>query len=435
MSTLFTRTWLDRYNRAGAKALILLLWQSHAVAQDALRSALSSDTILAQKQQPTPMSTPDQPHLGPVNFTYGVYGATEYLDNINGSEFDPEADILLRGGLNLGFIWPATERSLLQFGAGIGYVHYEEHPQYSGLEVSPNSALMWQIGLKEGTLSLYDQLSYVQQVSQEASIANLVTVPRLDNTIGLRANWEPEHWLIEGGYAHNLFLSPDSAYQYLNRSSEYFFARAGWRFAERTQVGLETSAALTAYDLAVQSDNWNFSAGPYAEWQVTQHLRATVRGGPTLYHFTSAGAGGARPDLNSYYAGVNLSHELTQFLSHQINLQRDISYGLNLGSDYVEQFTANYSITFGLTSHIRLAGSLAYEQGRQPLLVQVPDFPGLLVSETEDFSRAGFGASFSWDLTEHFNASVRYNFWKRQSSLFGQSYVQNIVSLQLNYNF
>ena len=435
MLTLSSSAGVSRCIRAGTSSLFALIWLPAAFSQDALLSALSSDSILNPKQEQAIPSAPDRPHLGPVDFSYGVYAGAEYMDNINGSEFNPEADVLLRGGLNLGFSWRGTERSAVQFGAGIGYVHYMVHPQYGGLEVSPNSALAWQIGFKEGTLSLYDQFSYVQQVTQEAALANLVTLPRLDNTIGLRVNWQPEHLLIEGGYAHNLFLSPDNAYQYLNRSSEYFFARAGWRFAEATQLGLEASAALTAYELSVQSDNWNVSAGPYAEWQVTQHLRASVRGGPTVYHFTSAGAAGSRPDLNSYYAGFNLSHELTQFLSHEINLQREISYGLNLGSDYVEQFTANYRITLALTTHTRLEGSVGYERGRQPLLVQMPEFPESLVSETEDFSRAGFGLSFSWDLTDHFAASVHYNFWKRQSSLFGQSYVQNIVNLQLNYNF
>ena len=404
-------------------------------SQDALRNALSVDTVLAQPPPSTLTPTPDRPHLGPVQVSAGLYAGFEFNDNINGSQLDPKADVLLRGGTSLALAWPATERSELQFDAGLGYLHYWSHPEYGGLEVTPNSALVWEIGLPDGTLSFYDQLSYAEQVSQEATIANVVTLPRLDNVIGARLDWEPGPWVVEGSYGHDTYFSPQSAYQYLNHSSEYFFARGGRKLADVTQFGLEASATLTAYDLSYQSDNRSLSAGAYLEWQVTQNLHASLRAGPTIYQFTSSGAAGPQPDLRSYYLVFNVSDTLTSFLSQQLSLEREVSLGLNLGGGYVEQLTASYALSLALTSHIHLGANVAYEQGNQPLLFPVTGFPGLLISEVENYNRAGWGATIAWDFTDHFSTSVHYGFWRRESSLPGLGYTQNSIALQVTYTF
>jgi hypothetical protein len=432
MAVLATRAWLNGTARRNSTALAVLLPMLSTMGQEALRSALSIDSVLAERENPTVNLNPERPHLGPVQLSYSLYAGLEYDDNINGSQVNPQSDTLLRGGAGLGMSWQATERSSLQLGGGLGYVYYVEQTHNSGLEVTPNSALTWQIGFTDGSITLYDQFSYSRQVTQESSTANLTTLPRLENTIGTRVAWEPGRWTLQAGYGHNDFVATDSTFNYLDRSSEYFFARAGWRFAEGTQAGIEASTTLTSYQHSSGNDSESYSVGPYADWQVTQSLRASVRGGPQFYSLSSTAAS-ANSGLNtSYYAALNVNHKLTHYISQQLNLQRDVSLGLNSASDYVEQFTANYSVSWALTQRITVGGDITYQHGSQPLLVTVQN---VQVFQTEDFDRYGFGVNFSWSITDHLTATVHYSYWDRQSNLPDQGYTRNNVGLQVNYGF
>ena len=414
-----------------------ILSSAKAPAQDALRSALAIEPIIGS-QQPTPAELlPDRPHLGPVLLETAAYAGLELNDNVNSSESDPRADLLLRGGLNLGLAWPVTTESNLHFRSNLGYVHYLRNSQYDHLEVAPNSALSWAIGWPNGSVSLFDQFSYSQQVLAEPAISGLAIFPRFNNTIGAQANWLPGQCAFEIGYSHNNAFSDSSQFNYLNSSSEYFFSRAGWRFGEISQAGLEVSSGLTSYELQSQNNNYSLSLGPYSDWQITHWLHASIRGGGVFYVFDSRPASSQGKQLNAYYFGFELDHHLTDFLTHKITVQRDVRQGLNQGSSYLEELTANYSASFSLSSKISLGAGFTFEQGTQPLEVLVNVFPfGTLgIPSTENYTRYGTTLSASWQATERLAASVTYSHWMRDSSLAGLGYKVNSIAFNLSFTF
>ena len=406
-------------------------------------SALSIDRAIAPPQVSTAGAAPVQAHLGPLQLSSGFYTGAEFNDNINGSSTGAQADVLLRAGANLGLAWGATDQSLLQFGAGIGYLHYVRNSQNGGLEVTPNSALSYRASFPDGNIALFDQVSYSRQVVQEPALVNVATLPRLDNTAGTRVTWEPGRWELQAGYSHEDYLSTSSSFDYLNRSSDYFFTRDGWRFAEATQAGIEASGGLTSYEQSLQSDDKNLSLGLYSDWQVTKAIHATVRGGLTDYFFDAPNsrnppsannypyfaAGRSTPSstLSSYYVGLDVSHQMADFFTHTISLHRDISLGLDPGSDYINELTAAYSFTWSLTRWITLGGQAEYLLGNQPL--------SNFSSGQEHFNFYGGGLTLGWSITRKLAASLNYSRWQRTSDLAGRNYAQNIVSLNLTYTF
>src|SRR5215472_3485080 len=124
----------DRTLRSLSTGIVALLALHKAAGQEAVRNAVSIDNILAQNTNSASELKPDQPHLGPVQLSFGLYAGTEYNDNVFATQSNPQADTLLRGGANLGFYWPATERSVVQFSSGVGYLHYFNHSQIGGVE-------------------------------------------------------------------------------------------------------------------------------------------------------------------------------------------------------------------------------------------------------------------------------------------------------------
>jgi hypothetical protein len=415
----------------GVAVCVVAFAAASAGAQDALLSALSIDRAFVPPQSAPGLPTPERSYLGPVQLSYGFYIGADYNDNVNGSQHDVQPDLISHIGTTFSLAWNATDKSLLQFGAGIGYLHYLNNSQNGGLEITPNSALSYQIHFTDGTLALFDQISYTRQVAQEVALANVATLPRLDNTVGARVTWNPRRWELQAGYSHDDYLSTSESYKYLNRSSEYLFSRGGWRFAESTQAGLEASGGFTTYQQSIQSDDSNLSLGPYAEWQATSAIRASIRGGFTGYFFSAPKVRGpgstGSSTLNSYYLGLDASDQLTDFFSHSISLQRITGPGYNLGSDYVQQLVATYSFGWALRKGYSLGGQVQFARGNQPL--------PFVANGQEHFRSWGGGPSLGWTVTPKLGASLSYSVLQRSSDLYNRSYLQNIVSLNLTYAF
>jgi len=414
----------------------MLFSSASAQAQEALYSALGLDSALAQHNASnnSPGSLP-QSHLGPVDFTLGASAGVEENDNINLTETGAQSDTIIRAGLTLGLVWPATEQSELSFNAAADYAKYLAHPSDDQFEISPGSVLTWKISFEDGSLMFFDQFSESQSVISEASVSGVNNIPRIDNTIGARLEWQPGRWLFELDCSYDNYFSDGAAYEYLNRDSEYLLIRAGHRVAEDTQLGLEVSASFTKYELALQSNNTSYSVGPYLEWQLTHFINISVRGGYTIFAFDSNGEGQSAQNLGSYYASLELTHQLTQFISQRLSVERDISLGLNQGNNYTEQLTAGYTINWEATAHLGLHLSLTYENGNQPLTSEIGTSSGILLSsQTENYSRVGISPGISYQFTRKLAGSLTGAHWERMSNL-NDGYQDNSVSVQLNYTF
>jgi uncharacterized protein YaiE (UPF0345 family) len=414
-----------------------LLTGTRLPAQEALRSSVAYDRAVEANQNPVVSVEPDQPHLGPVQLSLGAYVSANYEDNVFLTQTNTLADEILNAGVNAGFYWPATEQSEINLNTSIGYAHYLHNSQEDNVQVSPDSALSWNVFFEDGSLTFFDQFSYSQSVESQAALSGVATFPIFDNTAGLRVNWLPNQWAFQAGYSHDNHLSDSSQLDYLNSSSEYLFARGAWRFAENTQAGLETSASLTTYTLASEGDTYSLSLGPYAEWQITQAIHATLRGGPTIYIFNSTGNSSQASSADTYYVGFQMSQQLTDFVSHRIDFERNVSLGVNQGSQYTEQLTVNYSVSLALTQDIGLSANGTYTHGTQTFQTMEPVFPGLdlLVDQSEVFDQYAVGPVVSWQATDKFSTSLSYNYYLRESNLPGRGYTQNIFSLRLSYAF
>jgi hypothetical protein len=403
-----------------------------ARSQEALDSALSVDNVIEAYQTAPAEIPPHQLSLGPVRVALGAYGGVAYDNNVNLTQNNPQSDVIFNTGLNIGFDWPITLRSSLQSQVNIGYLHYVNNTIDGGLQIQPNSALAYSVSVGDVVITLFDQLAYIREVVSQGSLANTGTLPRLENTVGTRVAWNPDHWTLQAGYSHYDFVSEEASNDYLNRASEYFFGRVGWRFAEATEAGAEISSSLTRYQLDIQSDNQSVSLGGYFDWQLRQPLHLTFRAGPTFYNFESTPTQAAFT-LNTYYLSLIFSHQLTDFFSYRIDLERNVQPGINLGSDYVEQFSATPSFGWALTRDLSWSMSLTYEKGRQPLPTTLPG--GILVETIENYDRYGFGTSVSYHFTGHLSVALTDGYWHRISNLPGRGYYENMVGGTLTYAF
>ena len=403
---------------------LLPAFASHA--QEAWLSEQSVDAAINSRTNTFAALQPDSIRAGPVLLNLGTYVGVTFDDNINTSQNDAKSDTSIHAGVSFGLDWPARENSHVQLASDLGYVTYLAHTRSDSIEIAPNSALTWNMSFEDGTLTFYDQFDYSDEVITLPSVAGLNSLPRLENTIGAKVQWSPDKWRLEAGLSHADFYSPDSAFKYLNRGSEYFSLKGAWSFAENTLAGMEFSASQTDYQITTQSDSTSYSLGPYASWNVTEFITADISGGPTIYRFDAAGFEPAST-LTSYYFNFDLSHKLTEFITQRLTTQRSVSLGYEKGNQYTELLSFTYALNWNATRNANVELSLTYENGKQPLIL-----PSV---EIENFHRVGISTGMSYRLTEKLGGGVHFSHWDRISDISGNNYTENSISFQMNYSF
>lgn len=409
--------------------LVLFSTATLTRSQEALDSALVGDKSYEARNAPATVVQEERPrlHAGPVMFDLSASYSLEWNDNINYAKTNVETDFINRPQVNLRAAWAVTTNSTLNFGVGLGY---EEYVKYSSLDqvlITPDSELAWDIRVKDFVFTPYDRFSYSQEVASEGALSGAATFPRIENTIGLRARWYPSRYLIDLGYGHYNFLAQSSTYDYLNRSTELFFGRAAYRFAEVTQAGLEFSAGLTSYDSAsqvtnavAQSDNTSISVGPFVEWQMTHDIALSLHGGGVFYSFDKTATTDAN-ELNSYYASAEVHQTLTDFITHGLSVQRQIQQGLSTNGQSLELLSVRYFANWVFHRNATLSAEFSYEHGRE--------------FGVEVYDRYLPGVTLSLIPLERLTVALAYHFISKSSNDSSQDYRQNSVTLSVGYQF
>lgn len=399
-------------------------------AQDALRSAVLGDEAYSLRSAPIPAADlPNYHHVGPVQYTIGLSYAAEYVDNVFYAPRNEHTDVIHTTQVDFGFRWKASSSAQLTFGGGIGYRAFTHYSSQDRLAVTPNSELAYDIPIKDFMLTLYDRFSYTEDVlSQSAlsgsSLLGNASLPRFDNTVGWRLGWRPNRWVSQIGYGHQNYFSSASTFTYLDHVTEHFFGRVGYLFHPSTEGGIEVTGSLTDYQAVTQSDNQSVSAGPYLHWQAMRSLSLDLRGGYVEYFFDPSQPPQARSSLKSYYAGLDVKHDLTRYISHTLSLKKEIQQGLNQGGQYINLFGVRYSLHYNFYKHAGLFGDVFYDDGKEPRLT---------VQET--YKLTGFGGGLEYQISQRFSARVRFTHAQRTSSAQDRGYHVNDVVLGVHYTF
>jgi len=392
--------------------------------QEALVSAVQGDRAYQVRSRGEFLRPEEGLRSGPVTYAIGVRYSMEWLDNIYYQNTDRESDFIHSAQATLRATWPVSRESMLSVGMGVGYIKYSDHDDLDRFFVTPDSEWAWDIPVGDWVFTLYERAHYSQDVVSQGALSGQAEYPRLENTVGLRARWMPDRYVLEAGYAHFNFYSDSDDYDYLNRASEQVFARAGYRLAEISQAGVEASASFTTYDTGERGDNRSVSAGPYVNWQITEATDLTLRGGYVTYRYDPDRVNPHSRELSSWYLGGELRNRLTDYFTHGVSVTREVSQGVNQGADYLESFLARYDLTWSFHRQGVLSGDLFYEHSSEPW-----------GARDEAYDRYGVGARLNWRFTKHFSAGAGYRFVNKDSTSRVRDYRLNGFMLDLAYRF
>ena len=416
-----------------------------ASAQEAVRN-----TLAAQAAAEThPISLESMPYTfktGDFRLLLAPSLGMDWNDNINLSRSDALQDYIVEPMLKLDASYPVTQVNLLRLDVGVGYDEYLEHNNYSNWQVNSGSQLSFDTYIKDILINLHDRFDYSQDPAGQAVVAGTGEYAVAHNVVGVTGSWNPKDMNMSLGYDHQNVMTPAGSFQSQDSSSELIDGRVGWRFLPNATAGVEGTYSLTSYDQAILNNSAAYTAGVYGDWQPGSYFKVEPRAGYVIYdfqqtsqsaetfEFTPTGAPivmlTGKPirtsDLNSWYADLTLSHDITRSLKYALSVGHEIQAGIQ--SDAIEDSYLRPSATWKIAKNLDLRGSFSYEHGQNG----TGNIAGNL---SENFDWYTGSVEINRQLTKKLRVGVNSRVTFRSSTTEALGYTQALVGLQMAYAF
>jgi hypothetical protein len=416
--------WCTGALRRGGLAAALILIHRPLVAQEALRDSLAGDAA-AEAEKIQLASLPYTVKSGDFRLLVVPSLGLAWNDNVNISKADPEQDFILSPFVQLNASYPVTQNNLLSLNVGTGYNEYVNHSQYSAWLLQSGTDLSFDIYVKDFLFNLHDRVNYVQDTSQQPALSGTATYATLNNTAGLSVSWDLNQLTLSAGYDHQNVISPTSQQiESQDGTTEMVYARAGVQVYPGVTTGVEGTGAFTTYDQTVLNDNNNYSAGVYADWQVEKAFRVQPRVGYTIFQFQHTSQSIQTSNLNSWYADLNITHQITDAISYTLDAGHEVQTGIQ--SDAIADWYVRPNIAWNIIKNVNLHTALSYEHGKQGQ----GNVSGNL-TETFDWLTTDVGASYS--PMKRLSLGLDYRLTLRSSNVPTDEYTQNMITFSLTY--
>ena len=419
-------------NKGRWMAFFTLLAVLPAPAQEALQNSIADDKAAAVRSRRV-QSQQDQDYtFKKGDFIMLILPSLgfDWNDNINLAQTNVMDDYIVKPAVGITASYPFSQRNLLYLDFSIGYDRYLLHPQLSTFDINSASktGLSFDIGIKDVTLSLHDWMSYSQDASQNATVANTASYGTFQNTAGFSSTWDLNQVTLSAGFDHENVMATSGQFSDVNHASEMLFARAGLQVHPKVTVGLESSASFTTYEQQALNNNNAYSVGPYVEFRPGAYFTLTVRGGYSINQFANTSTNIQTASQDSWYASVNIAHQPRESISYSLDIGREVQSGAQ--SDLVEDWYVRPNITWKIINGLDFVTSMSYEHGDQGV-GSVGNLPG---NPNGTFDWYTGELSLHHALTSRLDLSLDYRMTVRSSGMPNDGYTQNMVGLQLTYH-
>jgi hypothetical protein len=419
----FLSTASPRRSLLGA-VLLFCLGAGLLPAQDSIHPSLAG-AYAAAATRPAMDTSDYNLKLGPAVIKLTDSFNIELNDNINLTQSDRKADLLLEPFLDARAFWQFSELNSLSFNLGIGYIQYLQNPQLNRLDVvaSPDSNLALSIFVGDFRFTVFERLSIQEDPVPNIHLSNVATYPRVENALGLTVVWDLNQLVVFGGYAHYTFSSLSSQFASQNNSQEQFFVSAGLKLNPSLIVGLRGTFAAVNYTQNVQPNSVQTSYGVYTEARLTPYLNLSAEGGYQTGTFAAGSLNNDGSQLGSFYARLNLVHRLNRYWTDTLTLGREAELGMN--TNYTEVNYLSYAATWRVNSRLTLDLHANYENGI--------DSSGN--AQAQKIQQLSYGFSFNRQLGRKINFHAGYDFVNHITNLANQNYYQSRLVVGFSYAF
>lgn len=391
---------------------------------------LGNDAYFIPRSNPYPRNYSAGPrdyNLRWGKLTGRLYGSvqTEFNDNINLADANAESDISFAPLIGIGFLWPLSEKNVLEFDIGVGYRAYLDHSELNSIHVSPDSRLTYQLRVLKAQVTVHDQFSVqVDPISRPeiSGTGSVFNYRRLNNDAGFTASWEAiRDVTFVGGYSYIIDRSLTDDFKSLDRDDHVAHLGVYRPLGSRVTLGLVTSYTITDFLEPVQNDGVSFSAGPHVSVRWSEFLSTDAGARFTTSEYDQSGTIADTEDFTgiTYYAGAR--HRLNSRMTHSIRISKNVNPGY--GSNFTDILGLQYGMSVKVLAPVTLNGTFVFE-----------DFTSSgTVGESSQRYLWYLGTGLR--LSSRWNLGFGYSLGIKDSELPNRDYTQNRVTIELSRHF
>jgi hypothetical protein len=409
---------------------LLFMGVYSADAQDVARPSLGG------QRAATPLAASSIPasrynvKVGPVKMLFSASMGTAYNSNVNVSNDNPIADMVLTPRVGVGVYWPITKTNKLRFNIEAGYDYYVNQPELGNetFVIGPSTEFFFNLGIGDVLITLFDRPSITVNPVDNVTLSNAQNYAMFSNTAGIDVVWDLNDVQLGIGYSNLMNYSLVDEFNYLNRVSNQLYANASLLVLPYLRTGLEGSATTTIYQQGSSpganalNNSVGYTGGLFAQGNVSRYLDWIGGVGWQLTDFNESNNPLNTGNASNPYFYLTLDNTLNRDFSHRLTTGFEAAPSSE--SNFVDLFFIRYGFNWLLIRDWSLGGGLFYERGG--------DSPG---PQSEDFNRYGANLGLSYMLTKNWLLGAYYTIINKDSSVSQDAYFQQVIGINVTYNF
>ncbi len=423
---------------------LCLLTQSVQSQESQWQSLAGEASAMSRKSKPESMDY--NLDLGPVLLNVGAGLSAGYNSNTGLTQNGDTGSGFTTPSGTLSLMWPITDLNTLTFSVGIGYSYYWDVPETDspgGLFISPNSALQGTFFVGDFRFTPYDQFSLQNDPTQAGELSNVSRFTIYQNSAGCKVDWDLADLIVTAGFDWFNLWSGQSSFQNLDRRTLTPSLATTYYLTKTLIVGLEGVAAITTYTenqvqavtdpqtgqttlVNGQNNNNIYQVGPFVNWQISEYITVTGRGGWVWGQFTGndtpENSAGGNP--STYYLNLGWSHRLNEYLNYSLTASRSTQLSAIVGSNFVEVWNFGAGLNWNVIDQLSLS---------TPFSAQLGQVSGDLYPE--QYQQYTAGITLGYRITEKLGSSVNFMYILKDSDLPNNGYQQWNASAGFNYDF
>jgi hypothetical protein len=418
-----------------ATTLVLFFSGGLLCAQDIARPSLGGQRAAYPLSSLAVPASRYNVKAGPVSMLFSASMGAAYNSNVNISDGNPTADLVLSPRVGVGLYWPMTKLNKMRFNVQLGYDYYVNNPDLGGqvLVIDPGTEFLFNLSLNVPNIKItfFERPSVSVNPIDNSTLSDAQNYAMFFNTAGVNLTWDLNDVQIGAGYS-NLFTysvgNDAQEFNYLNRFVNQVSADVSLLVHPCIRIGIEGTGTSTTYlegsdpGSNALNDSTGYTLGLFAQGKVSQYIDYAAGAGWQIIDFSESNNSNNTGNSSKPYFYLTLDNTLNKYFSHRISLGYESAPSSQ--SNYVQMFFAQYGFNWVLIRDWSLGGSVFYQNGE--------DSPG---QNSENFDRVGGNIALSYQMTKHWVLNAYFNITSKASDVFSDSYNQQIVGLTATYSF
>ncbi len=417
----YTSFWRSTSAAFVAVAVFVVNQPETLQAQGIERESMAGEAA-AEALKGSDVNAPYNISIGPVQVQTAASIIGTYCDNINVASSNRLSDYIVEPLVDFNAKWQVTDLNALNLNLGIGYQDYINNTGASGLVVSPDSTLNFNLFVDDFKINFHDNFLYQQDPVQVGQLSNVTQFSRLQNDGGINVDWDLGDLVASLGYDHLNYWVFQSQFNYLDSTVDSISPRLSFKLSPTLNAGIQGTAGYQSYDHNFQNNNIYGEIGPFVSDQLSENLAVDAQIGYYIADYSTGGKNGDSSNVNSISGDLGVTHRLNESLSESLTAGRQFIPGIT--SNYTDRVYVQYNASWKPTEYIGLAPNLFFER-----------LSDSNASFHETANRYGAGITASYVATEHLTLAVGYQYIDKSSNVNSLGYYQNSISVSAHYQF